>query len=261
MNKFTACFWIATVVLASAACDSRSSSPAGGGSSRGLLLLAAASTADALTEIAASFEADTGVAVKVSAAASNALARQILAGAPGHLFLSANEQWAEEVEKHGHAAEITELLTNRLVLVVPDGNPAGVSSPRDLLSGRVSHVALAGEKVPAGIYAEQALRFEKVYDALVAQGRVARGQDVRLTLGYVETAEAQAGVVYATDARASDRVKVVYTFDTAAHDRIVYPVVLLEAARGNPDARRFYDFLRGPEALAVFQKHGFSPAH
>jgi molybdate transport system substrate-binding protein len=213
-----------------------------------------------VTEAARRFERDTGVAVKVTAAASNALAAQILAGAPGHVFLSANPPWAEEIEKQGDALEARDLLSNRLVIVVPSGNPAGVRSPRDLLGDRVTHVALAGEKVPAGLYAEQALRHAEVYEALVSRGRVARGQDVRLTLGFVETGEAQAGVVYATDARASDDVDVVHTFDPRTHERIVYPLVLLEGARARPAARRLYDFLRGAEAMAVFETHGFSPA-
>jgi molybdate transport system substrate-binding protein len=155
---------------------------------------------------------------------------------------------------------MADLLTNRLVIVVPEDNPVAVGSPRDLLSERGRHVALAGERVPAGIYAEQAVRSESVYERLVAGGRVARGQDVRLTLGYVETGEAQAGVVYATDAKASDRVGVVYTFEQDTHDGIVYPLVLLKTAIDNADARRFYDYLRGREAMSAFEKYGFSPA-
>ena len=251
---------MAVSIASAPGCDDRSPAPADGGSAGDLLLLAAASTTDAVTEIAASFERETGIAVKVSAAGSNALAAQIIAGAPGHVFLSANPRWAKAVAEEGLALDTRDLLSNRLVLVVPVGNPARIAAPRDLLSKEVSHVALAGENVPAGIYAGEALRAAGIYEKLIEEGRVARGQDVRLTLAYVETAEAQAGVVYATDAAVSGKAEVVHTFDPASHEPIVYPIVLLETARESPEARRFYEYLQGGEAAAVFRKFGFSPA-
>jgi molybdate transport system substrate-binding protein len=224
-----------------------------------LLLLAAASTHEAASEIADAYHAETGIVVKVSTAGSNGLARQILAGAPGQVFLSANAVWVDEVRRRGHVVESRSLLTNRLVIVVPKGNPGDVHAPRDLPSDKVTHVALAGENVPAGIYAAEALRAAEVYDSLVARKRIARGQDVRLALKYVEAGEAQAGVVYATDARACDKVQTVYEFDARSHDTIVYPVALLDTSHDNPEARHFYDFLAGPRASAIFEKHGFVP--
>jgi len=228
--------------------------------SGGLLLLAAASTADAATELADLYEARTGEAVRVSTAGSNALASQVIAGVPGDVFLSANPDWAERVVDAGLAEASRPLLSNRLVIVVPTGNPAGVASPSDLLGEGVRRVALAGEGVPAGVYAEQALRGAGVYDALIESGRVARGQDVRLTLTYVETGEAEAGVVYATDARVTSRVEVVHAFSPGSHEPIVYPVVLLNTSARPEAARRLFDWLRSDEAMGVFTAHGFEPA-
>lgn len=224
-----------------------------------VLLLAAASTTEAATRLAARYEEKTGVRVKVSTGGSNALASQIMAGSPGEVFLSANATWADAVEQAGLSRARRALLSNRLVIVTPRGNPAAVSSPADLLGERVRRVALAGEKVPAGLYAEQALRRAGVYDRLIGAGRVARGQDVRLTLGYVETGEAEAGVVYATDARASAQVEVVYTFEAGSHEAITYPLLLLKSEHGEA-GRGFFEFLSSDEAMAVFEAHGFSPA-
>jgi len=223
-----------------------------------VLLLAAASTTDAVTELAAAFETKTGIRVNITTGGSNALANQILAGVPGEVFLSANMKWAQTVERNELAIETMPLLSNRLVIVAPRGNPAGVKSPGELLSDKVRHIALAGDEVPAGLYAEQALRHARVYDELIARNRVARGQNVRLALSYVETGEAEAGVVYATDARASDKVEVVYTFPPESHDAINYPLVLLKSPGNQVAGRRLFDFLRSADAMAVFEKHGFS---
>ncbi len=222
-----------------------------------LLLLAAASTTDVAAELGARFEAGTGNRVRISTGASNALASQVLAGAPGDVFLSANPSWVETLRAQGLSAADRPLLENRLVMVVPGGNPAGLRLPEDLLGPTVRRVALAGEAVPAGQYARQALRHAGVYDRLVRERRVARGHNARVTLSYVEHGEAEAGIVYATDARVSDRVEVVHRFPIESHEPIVYSVALLstgEAARG------LYEFLAGPQAAIIFRHHGFVPA-
>jgi molybdate transport system substrate-binding protein len=222
-----------------------------------VLVLAAASTTDAIEEAARDFTEQTGVEVKVSPGPSNALARQVLSGSPADLFLSASVTWAEEVARGGQEAKRRNLLSNRLVLVVPAGNPAGVHSPKDLLSSAVKRVALAGEGVPAGNYAGQALRSLGLYQRLIESHRVVRGHDVRATLAYVEKGEAEAGIVYATDARITDQVTEVYTFPPGTHGRIVYTVTLLKDAAGREAAQSFYDYLFSPAAGRIFEKHGF----
>lgn len=222
-----------------------------------VLVLASASTADAVEEIAAAYSLKHSVEIRVSAGGSNALARQIEAGIAADVFVSASEEWGAFVEAKGRVRARTDLLSNRLVLIVPKGNPAGVHAPSDLLRPEVRFVALAGEKVPAGVYAGQALAAGGTFDQLVAAKRIVRGQDVRAALGYVERGEAQAGVVYATDARVGAGVESVYTFPESSHPPIVYPALLLRSSPVDGPGERFYEALQGAEARAVFERRGF----
>jgi molybdate transport system substrate-binding protein len=226
----------------------------------GLVFSAAASTKEVVESLGKDFTAKTGVKVKVNPGPSNGLASQIIAGAPADLFLSANQQWADEVQKSGHAHAMARLLTNRLVIIVPSDNPANVKEPKDLLSTSVKKIALAGENVPAGIYAGQALSKLGWLDELVATQKVVRGQDVRVTLSYVERGEADAGLVYSTDAALASGVKIVHEFDPTLHDEIVYVLVLLEHGSANPRAKELYEFLQSPDADATYAKFGFSRA-
>jgi len=247
--------WLVLVLSLSSSCrDNHATSASTVDAS--VLLLAAASTTDAVTALAEAYEDETGVRVRVSTGASTALAAQIIAGVPADLFLSANPSWAHAVEAARDVRASTPLLTNTLVLVVPALDALPIAGPDDLHGEDIRFVAVAGEDVPAGRYAEQALRVTGVYERLLEEGRLARGQDVRVTLGYVETGEADAGVVYATDARATDGVRIVHTFDASTHDRIIYPLLLLS---GSAPAASFHDFLRTPDAMRVFQAHGFAP--
>ena len=222
-----------------------------------VLFLAAASTTGAVTDIAELYKRETGVEVTVSTGPSNALAQQIISGAPADVFLSANPKWADAVSEKDLAADRRDVLGNSLVIVVPKGNPAGIEAPGDLTGAKVKHVALAGEKVPAGIYAEEALRSTKTYEKLTEQGKIVRGHDVRITLGYVETGETQAGVVYATDALSSGKVEVVYSFPEGSHSPVTYPLVLIKQKENSKEARRFFEFLQSDRALYVFIDHGF----
>jgi molybdate transport system substrate-binding protein len=222
-------------------------------------VLVAASAKEAVEEIALEFEAEEGVEVDVSVGASNALAQQILAGAPADLFLSASEEWADALADENLIGQRVDLLSNRLVLVVPRGNPAGVKEPADLVQAKVEQLALAEENVPAGRYAEQALTKLELFEKLSMANKIARGHDVRATLAFVERGEAEAGIVYATDALVADQVEVVYRFEAATHDPIVYPLVLLNAGESNAAAVRLFDRLQTPESQEVFRRRGFEP--
>src|SRR5262249_31398846 len=150
------------------------------------------------------------------------------------------------------------LLTNNLVLIVPKGNPARVSKPEDLTAASVRHVALAGPAVPAGIYGRQALKKLGLLDALEKRKKIVAGEDVRVALTCVERGEAEAGIVYDTDARITDKVAVVHTFGSSTHDPIRYPLVLLQAGQEKPAARKFFVFMQSTRASEVFKKHGFT---
>jgi molybdate transport system substrate-binding protein len=251
---------IAIVVFAVLGCGQNPGEPknSSGLSQTTVLCAVAASTKDALEEAVAAFTMDTGIKVKLNADDSSKLATQITHDAPADLFLSANEKWAEFVKDEGFATESVPLLGNRLVIVVPNGNPAGVAKPEDLTKEAVKRVAVAGSTVPAGIYARQALTRLQLWDELAKEKKVVAGENVRVTLTYVERGEAEAGVVYATDAGISKKVEAVYTFESTTHDPIVYPLVLLKAGEKNEGARKFYEYLQSPAASAIFQKYGFT---
>lgn len=227
---------------------------AGAGRDTAVVALVAASTKDAVQELADAFTRDTGTAVRISADDTAALAAQITNGAPAHLFISANEKWAEVIRDRGFAHESAPLLSNTLVVIAPADAARPITA---LADPTIKRLALAGPTVPAGIYARQALKALGLWDAL--EKRVVSGENVRVALAYVERGEADAGIVYATDARVADRVRQVSVIDPAMHDPIRYPLVLLKAGHDHPAARQFFDHLRSPAATAVFERHGFRP--
>jgi molybdate transport system substrate-binding protein len=224
-----------------------------------VLILAAASTREALEQIADALRKRGGPKLTVSPGGSNALAQQIIAGAPADLFLSANTIFADELARHEQVVRTVPLLSGSLVLVVPAGNPASVQGTDDLLKPQVRRVVLAGEHVPAGLYAEQALRKLDLYEPLLRSGRIVRGQNVRFALAYVQRGEVDAGSVYASDAASSTSVRAMFTFDPKDHEPIVYPLVLLERARDRHEVRRAFEFLQSQEAATIFHQHGFHP--
>jgi molybdate transport system substrate-binding protein len=223
-----------------------------------VIAFVAASAGDAVAEIGDAFQKAHGVRVKINADDSAKLAVQIMHDAPAGIYLSANEKWADYLKDKGLIGASRNLLGNTLVLVVPKGNPAGVKSPGDLGKSEVTRIALAGPAVPAGIYAHQAFKQLGLWDTLEASKKIVSGDNVRVTLAYVERGEADAGVVYATDARISSKVQVVYTFDPATHDAIRYPLVLLTEGTIESTARSFYEYMQGAEAFQVFRKYGFT---
>lgn len=244
------------------ACDKKTSpGSAGTGTGTGnttVLCLNAASTKDVLKELGDAFAKTTGITVKFSPEDSSKLANQIAEGAPADVFLSANEKWADFVKDKGLAAETKPLLGNTLVMVTPKGNVAKVGTPDDLQKATVKRIAIAGPTVPAGIYAKASLSTLKLWDDLEKAKKITPSENVRGTLAFVERGEAEAGIVYATDAKVSEKVEVVYTFDAATHPKIVYPLVLLKKGAANPNAKKWFDYLQSKEAADTFRKAGFT---
>lgn len=266
-SPFAIAFGLAAALLgcdkkdgASSATTTPSASGAAGPSvvAQKVVVLNAASTKDALKELGESFRKTTDITVVFSPEDSSKLANQIVEGAPADVFLSANEKWADFVKEKGFAETTAPLLGNSLVLVVPKGNPAKVAKPDDLKGAAVKHIAVAGPTVPAGIYAKASLTSLKLWDDLDKAKKLAPGENVRSTLTFVERGEAEAGIVYTTDAKISDKVEVAYTFDAATHPKIVYPLVLLKKGASNPAAKKWFDFLQTKESAEVFKKYGFS---
>ena len=223
--------------------------------SSSILFFAAASTQDAVREISTRFEAETQVPVTLNFAASSTLAQQILAGAGGDLFLSANVRWVKEVMAEGLGSRRWDLLGNRLVVIAPAGSGLQLRKPSDLLDSKIARLSLADpEGVPAGIYARDALRRLGLWTSL--QSRVVHSSDVRQALFFVEQGEAEAGIVYSTDLRISEAVQPLLELDSASSRPIVYPLVLLKSS--GEAAKRFFEYVVSPESAEVFRRFGFS---
>jgi molybdate transport system substrate-binding protein len=224
-------------------------------------VFAAASLQDALSAAAKTFTADTGIAVKFSFDASSTLARQIEQGAPADLFASADLDWMDYLAKLNliDPKSRINLLGNRLVVIAPKDAALTelkfdqASFEAALGSGRIATGAV--ETVPVGRYAKGALEKLGLWTAL--SSRIAPAENVRAALAYVARGEAPLGIVYATDAAAEPKVKIVATFPRDSHPTIVYPFAVTAAAKGD-DAKRFLTFLQGPAARAIFVAQGFS---
>lgn len=221
---------------------------------------AAASLTGALGEIVQAYKKDRAVDVKLSFASSGTLARQIDAGAPADIFVSADAKWMDYLQQRNRidAASRTDLLGNRLVLVAPAGRtlpPIRLEKTFDLpttLGGKLC----TGEttSVPVGIYARAALTALGWWSDL--QNRVVGTEDVRAALALVERGEC-AGIVYRTDALASRKVTLVAEFPADTHTPIRYPAALVAGAA--PAAADFFRFLRSAAAREVFVRYGFAP--
>ncbi|MEJ2716300.1 MAG: molybdate ABC transporter substrate-binding protein [Deltaproteobacteria bacterium] len=224
-------------------------------------IFAAASTTNAITDIAKVFKEKNMGTVTYSFASSSTLAKQIASGAPADVYLSANPKWMNYLAEREMIEPESrfDLLGNRIVLIAPKDSTLKVKiAPKFNLAGILGDEKLAmGDPahVPAGIYGKQALETLGVWKAV--EPKVARCKDVRAALTLVERGEAPLGVVYATDAAISKKVKVIGVFPEDTHPPIVYPVALVKD-RGTPTARRFLKFLTSPDAKSIFEKYGFT---
>jgi molybdate transport system substrate-binding protein len=220
-----------------------------------LRVYAAASTREALEEVVADFRKQTGHAVELNWGPSSELARQIEHGADADLFLSADEAWVNYLAGKDLCATRRDLLTNRLVVIVPTASELHLHALEDLARPEVRHLALAAPAVPAGRYARDALQHAGLWDRV--HERVIDAADVRAALVYVARREAEVGMVYATDAAVSRDVRIALQVRPEEHTPIRYPLALVRREAARPAARQLYDYLGGPEAAAVFRKAGF----
>lgn len=230
-----------------------------------LVVFAAASMKNALDEINAAWKPANaaGGGMKASYAGSSALARQIEAGAPADLFVSADLAWMDYLDEKKLLKPGTRgnLLSNAIVLVAPADSKASITiAPGfDLagLLGKDGRLAMADTNaVPAGKYGKAALEALKVWPSV--QARVAQAENVRAALALVGRGEVPAGIVYATDATADAKnVRVLGVFPANSHPPIVYPAAVT-ASSTHAQAQAYLAFLRGPAAKAVFEKAGFT---
>lgn len=243
---------LALVALAGAAPAAAAAAPP--------LVLAAASLQESLTAAADAWATKGHAHPVLSFAASSALARQIDAGAPADLFISADEPWMDDVQSNGKLAPGTRVsfLGNRLVLVAPAASTVqlairpGFPLAQALGGGRLA-MADPGS-VPAGKYGKAALTALGIWPSV--KDRVVPGDSVRAALAFVDRGEAPLGIVYATDALADKGVRTVAVFPEASHPRITYPIARLNAST-NREAEGFRLFLISRAGRAVFRRYGF----
>ena len=224
-----------------------------------VVVFAAASLTDTLQEIGATYGRERNARVVFSFAASMTLARQIELSAGADIFISADTESMDYLQRRGRIVNASrrDLLGNRLVLVAPADSKVslptipGMKIAEALGGGRLAMANV--DTVPAGRYGKAALMTLGVWSSVA--DRLAQGDDVRTALSYVARGETPLGIVYATDAQIEPKVRVVATFPEHTHPPIVYPAALTaDAAHG---ASNFLDYLRGTRARAVFERAGF----
>jgi len=227
----------------------------------GVTVFAAASLKTALDEVAAAWARESGKRAVMSYAASSALAKQIEAGAPADLFVSADLDWMEYAAGKNLIRPETRinLLGNRIVLIAPKDAAVAVALEPELDLAKAlgqGRLAMANaEAVPAGRYGRAALERLGAWEGV--KDRLAQAENVRAALLLVSRQEAPLGIVYATDAAADPAVKIVAVFPEDSHPPIIFPVAITRDSR-HPDAAAFLAFLRSGAARAVFERQGFA---
>jgi molybdate transport system substrate-binding protein len=225
-----------------------------------ILVFAAASLTDALQKISAAYEQAEHVTVKTSLDSSSVLARQIEAGAQADVFFSADTAWMDYLQSRNlvKAGSRRNVLGNQLVLIAPASSQIQLKiAPHFPLAAALGTGRLATgdpDSVPAGRYAHSALSTLGVWDEIAP--RLARAENVRVALLYVARGEAPLGIVYASDALADKRVRVVDTFPADTHEPIVYPIALTTSAKSQ--AAGFVAYLTGPRGRDIIVKYGFT---
>ncbi|HWX30150.1 MAG TPA: molybdate ABC transporter substrate-binding protein [Steroidobacteraceae bacterium] len=226
-------------------------------------VFAAASLTNVLQELGDAFTKETAVPVRFSFAASSALAKQIENGAPADVFFSADVEWMDylQTRKLIQIPTRRDAVGNQLVFVAPASSKVALKiGPRFALAATLGagHLATGDpDSVPVGRYAREALTQLGVWRDVEA--RLVRADSVRAALAFVDRGEAALGIVYATDAKVDNKVRIVDVFPDSTHLPIVYPIALTAAAKGA--AREFVDYVRGPAGDAAFRKYGFNPLH
>lgn len=225
-----------------------------------LTLSVAASLTETIGEIETQYrQTHTNVDFRNNFDGSGTLAQEIEQGAPVDVFLSAAAKPMDELQAKGmiDTSSRHDLLRNTLVLIAPSGS--GLQGFAGLTGNGVRQIALGDPgSVPAGQYGKQTLTALKLYDQM--NGKIVLAKDVRQVLTYVETGNADAGLVYATDAQNDARVRIVATAPEETHDPIAYPVAVVGAGRESGAAQQFVEYLRSPAAATIFVKHGFTMA-
>ncbi|MFN8370688.1 MAG: molybdate ABC transporter substrate-binding protein [Bacteriovoracaceae bacterium] len=221
-----------------------------------LKIFAASSLTNVLEEINQKYKGERKISFNFGA--SSKLASQITAGAPVDIYFSADSEWMDYLINKNFIEKTTKenLLSNSLVLIVPSDSTEKVESVKDLLKGSYDHIALAEENVPAGKYAREALSKLEVFNSSFLK-KIVSAENVRIALTWVAKHEAQAGVVYATDALIEPKVMVALTFPKDSYSKIVYPIGIIKNSKLKKEAEKFISFCKSKKAKEIFSKAGF----
>jgi molybdate transport system substrate-binding protein len=225
-----------------------------------LTVSAAASLNDALSEIKVDFEnKNPTIHLLFNIGGSGALQQQIIQGAPVDLFISAAKNQFDGLIQKGivQKNDSTLLLGNELVLITNKSNQVNITSFEQLQNDHIKKIAIGTpESVPAGMYAKQTLQNLGIWDK--TNNKMIPTKDVRQVLTYVETESVDAGIVYMTDAKISDKVKEVSIANKQLHDPIVYPAGIIKTSSHQKEAQQFFDYLKSQSAGKIFKKYGFN---
>ena len=224
-----------------------------------LMIAAAASLTDVTAEIAEAYKAEApNVKLTFTYGASGALQTQIEQGAPVDIFMSAAQKQMDALEEKTLLLDGSRLslLENKVVMIVPADSTLALASFEDLAKDGIKTVAIGDPaSVPVGQYAEEVLTSLNIKDKVLDKANL--GTDVRQVLTWVENGEVEAGIVYATDAATTDKVKVVCEAPADSVKKIIYPVAILKASANAEAAQGFIDYLKTPDIAALFVKYGF----
>ncbi len=225
-----------------------------------VIVFAASSLTEPLNKVEDQYEADhPEVDILYTFDSSGTLQRQIEAGAPCDVFLSAALKQMDELEVKGYIQSETRFdwLQNQVVLITPEGNPAFVDAFDDLLSDRIELLAIGNADVPAGQYAQEVLTSLGYWETLQAEQKLTFGSNVKEVAAQVKAGAVDCGIVYATDAYTAD-LPVIATAPEGSHTPVIYPAARMARSGAKDRAEDFLAYLRSEEVLKVFQTFGFS---
>ena len=250
--------WLAAVLcvltaMALAACSQNS------GADDELLVFAATSLTDAMAEAAEEFEASSGTKVEVSFGPSRALAQQIARGANPDLYFAAGQPPMDFLVEGGHVAAdgVVRLLSNKIVLITGRDVPS-IGDINALADSDLERIVMPDPEIaPAGNYTRTALQNLGLWERM--QPRIVFANDVRATLTYVQTGNADAGFLYQTDAATADDIAALDIVPVDSYPDVVYPAAVVQGGKNDAGAKAMLEFLKSEAAKEIFRRHGFTP--
>lgn len=224
-----------------------------------IYVLAAASLTDVLTELANNYKQETSTEIIFSFASSGALQAQIEASAPADIFFSAAQKQMNALEEKGLIDSETrkDLLENKVVLISPKNSNLNIKSFTDITNSNVKKLGLGEPKnVPVGQYSEEILSNLSILD--IAKEKAVYGSDVRNVLDWVETAEVDCGIVYATDAKIAKNINIIAEAPEDTHKKVIYPISIIKSSQNKEEAKKFIDYISTDKSKEIFQNYGFT---